>query len=85
MLKINTIAYNGKEYLVADIPDVITGSEPRLLIGSHSLDIALYDDEKGYLDRTAEAIDEQIYAYLDDPYFSLGENDFLSKIKELLD
>ena len=85
MVKVNAIAYDGKEYLVADIPDVITGSESRLLIGSHSLNIALYDDEKGYLDRTAEAIDEQIYAYLDDPYFSQEENDFLSKVKELLD
>lgn len=85
MVKVNTLAYDGKEYLVADIPDVITGSESRLLIGSHSLNIALFDDEKGYLDYIAEAIDEQIYAYLDDTYFSLEDNDFLSKAKELLD
>jgi len=26
MLKVNTIVYNGKEYLVADIPDVINGN-----------------------------------------------------------
>lgn len=85
MVKVNTLAYDGKEYPVADIPDVITGSESRLLIGSHSLNIALFDDEKGYLDYIAEAIDEQIYAYLDDTYFSLEDNDFLSKAKELLD
>lgn len=85
MLKINSIAYDGKEYLVAEIPDVITGSESRLLIGSHSLNTALYNDEKGYQDHTAEAIDELIYAYLDDQYFSLGNNRFLSKVKELLD
>lgn len=85
MVKVNTLAYDGKEYLVADIPDVITGSESRLLIGSHSLTIALFDDEKGYLDYIAEAIDEQIYAYLDDTYFSLKDNNFLSKVKELLD
>ena len=85
MIKVNTIVYDGKEYLVADIPDVITGSESRLLIGSHSLNIALYDDEKGYNDSTAKAIDEQIYAYLDDKYFSLEENEFLSRVKELLD
>ena len=70
---------------MADIPDVITGSESRLLIGSHSLNVALYDDEKGYQDITAETIDEQIYAYLDDQYFSLGDNAFLSKVKDLLD
>lgn len=85
MIKVNTIVYEGKDYLVADIPDVITGGESRLLIGSHSLNIALYDDEKGYQDSTAEEIDEQIYAYLDDQYFSLDDNDFLSKVKELLD
>jgi len=85
MIKVNTIVYGGKEYQVADIPDVITGSESRLLIGSHSLNIALYDDEKGYQDSTAEGIDEQIYAYMDDQFFSLDENDFLSKVKELLD
>lgn len=85
MVKINAIAYDGKEYLVADIPDVITGSASRLLIGSHSLNIALYDDEKGYKDNIAERIDEQIYAYLDDKLFSLDSNDFLSKVKELLD
>ena len=85
MIKVNTIAYDGKEYLVADIPDVITGSESRLLIGSHSLNVALYDDEKGYQDITAETIEEQIYAYLDDQYFSLGDNAFLSKVKDLLD
>lgn len=85
MIKVNTIVYEGKDYLVADIPDVIAGGESRLLIGSHSLNIALYDDEKGYQDSTAEEIDEQIYAYLDDQYFSLDDNDFLSKVKELLD
>ena len=85
MLKVNTIIYDGKEYLVADIPDVINGSESRLLIGSHSLNIAIYDDERGYQDKTAEKIDEQIYAYLDDQYFSLDDNDFLSNVKDLLD
>lgn len=85
MVKVNTFAYEGKEYLVAEIPDVITGSESILLIGPHSLNIALYDDEKGYQDCTAKAIDEQIYAYLDEQYFSLEDNVFLSIAKELLD
>lgn len=85
MLKVKTFVYKGKEYLVADVPDVISGSESRLLIGSQTLNNALYDDEKGYQDAAAERIDEQIYAYLDDLYFSLEDNDFLSKVKELLD
>lgn len=85
MVKVNTIIYDGKEYLVADIPDVISNSDYRLLIGSHTLNIALYDDKKGYQNRIANEIDEQIYAYLDDQFFSLDENDFLYKVKELLD
>ena len=85
MVKVNTIAYEGKEYLVADIPDVITGSKSRLLIGSHSLKNALYNDENGYQDNIAQDIDEQIYAYLDDQHFSLEEDDFLSKVYEFLD
>ena len=85
MVKVYTIAYDGREYLIADIPDVITDCESRLLIGSHSLNIALYDDKNGYQDKTAEKIDEQIYAYLDDQYFSLDDNDFLSNVKDLLD
>jgi len=85
MVKVDTIAYDGKEFLIADIPDVISGSESRLLVGSHTLNIALYDDEKGYPNKTAERIDELIYAYLDDKYFLLEGNAFLSKVKELLD
>lgn len=85
MIKVNTIVYDGKGYLVADIPDVITSSESRLLIGTHSLNAALYDDKKGYQDSTAERIDERIYAYLDDQYFSLEDDVFLTKVKDFLD
>lgn len=85
MVKINTISYGCKEYFVADIPDVISGSNSRLLIGSQALNVVLYDEEKGYHDSIAEAIDERIYAYLDDKYFSLEDSIFLSKVKELLD
>lgn len=85
MVKVYTIVYGGKEYQVADIPDVIIGSGARLLIGSHSLNSALYNDENGYQDSKAEVIDEQIYAYLDDKFFSLEDNDFLSIVKKMLD
>ena len=85
MVKVNTLKYDGNSYFIAEVPDVITGSELRLLIGSHSLNIALYDEEKGYHDRTAESIDEQIYAYLEDDCFLLEDDDFLSKVQMLLD
>lgn len=85
MVKVITIVYNGKEYVVADIQDVISCSNSRLLIGSLTLNQVLYDEEKGYCDSIAEAIDEQIYAYLDEKYFLLEDSCFLSKVKELLD
>lgn len=85
IVQVYTLTYNGREYLVADIPDVFTNSQCRRLIGSNSLNAVLYDDEHGYHDSTAEEIDEQIYAYLDDHYFSLRERDFLAIVKKLLD
>ena len=39
----------------------------------------------GFQDGTAKEIDEQIYAYIDDEYFSLEDIEFLSKVKEFLD
>ncbi len=87
MNKIEKISfgYEGKEYSVANIPDVITGTNRNILIGPHSLNIVLYDDDKGYADDNAMRIDEQIYAYLEDEYFSLSYVDFLERVKELLD
>lgn len=85
MVQVNTLKYNDKEYQIVDIPDVFSKSKRRLLIGSQSLNIALYDDEKGYHDKTAEEIDEKIYAYLDDHFFLREESEFLDKVQELLD
>lgn len=80
-----SIPYKGKYYLAAFIPDIFTGENQRLLIGSHSLDVALYDDNKGYFDDEARKIDEQIYAFVDDEYFSLSSEKFIDSAKVLLD
>ena len=80
------IEYNGKTYPVAEIPDVFTHEKGRyLLIGSHSLNLALYNDEYGYPDETARVIDEKIYSFIDDEYFDLSEEEFIAKAKERLD
>ena len=79
-----SIPYKGKYYLAAFIPDIFTGENQRLLIGSHSLDVALYDDDIGYIDNEAREIDEQIYAFVDDELFSLSSEKFIDNVKLLL-
>lgn len=78
--------YNGKDYVVAIIPDVITNKENGLLkIGPQSLNTTLYDDGLGYDSYRARSIDEQIYAYVDDSLFKHSYDDFIVEIKELID
>ncbi len=79
------ISYRGNDFSTAIIPDVFNCDNQKILIGSHSLNAALYDDEKGYADEEARAIDEQLYAYIDDEYFSLGLEKFIENVKILLD
>lgn len=79
------ISYKGKAYLAAFIPDIFTSDNHKLLIGSHSLNVALYDDEKGYVDEEAREIDEQIYAFIDDEFYSLSLEEFIEKVKMFLD
>lgn len=80
-----SISYNGKDYTAAVIPDVFTSGNQSLLIGSHSLGVALYDDDRGYVGDTAREIDEQIYAFVDDELFALRSEEFIVRIKALLD
>ena len=79
------ISYKDKEFLAAFIPDVFTGDNRKLLVGSHSLNVALYNDNKGYVDEEARDIDEQIYAFVDDEFFPLSLERFIEKVKTLLD
>lgn len=87
MASLNTISisYRGKEYSAAIIPNVFTSDNQMILIGSHSLNVALYDDDKGYVDEEAREIDEQIYAFIDDDFFSLSLEKFIENVKALLD
>ena len=79
-----SISFKGKECLAAYIPDVLNGDNRELLIGSHSLNVALYDDDKGYVDKEAKEIDEQIYAFIDDEFFFLSLEKFIEKVKVFL-
>lgn len=80
-----SISYKGKAFPVAFIPNVFTSDNQILLIGSHSLNVALYDNDKGYVDEEAKEIDEQIYAFVDDELFSLSLEKFIDVVKVSLD
>lgn len=80
-----SISYRGKEYSAAFIPNVFTCDNQMILIGSHSLNVALYDDDKGYVDEEARELDEHIYAFIDDEFFSLSLEKFIVKVKKYLD
>ena len=80
-----SITYRGKEYSAAYIPNIVNSDNQIFLIGSHSLNIALYDDDKGYVDEEAREIDEQVYAYIDDSFFSLSLEKFIEKARNMLD
>jgi len=85
-LDILKIEYNNSYYHAVEIPDIFTGDSSRpLLIGANSLNTALYNDAKGYADAKGQYIDEQVYAFVDDEFFSLSYPAFLSKVRECLD
>ena len=87
MAKLNTISisYGGKDFFAALVPNVFSDGDQSILIGPHSLNKTIYDDNNGYIDDTARRIDEQIYAYIDDDYFSMSMEVFLEKVKFYLD
>ena len=87
MASLNTISlsYKGKDYPVVIIPGFFTSVNQRLLVGSHSLEVGLYDDDNGYVDEEAKEIDEQIYVFVDDNLFVLSSDKFIDIVKALLD
>lgn len=87
MTKLNTISIScgGKDFFAALVPNIFLDGNQSILIGPNSLNKAIYDENNGYVDETARRIDEQIYAYIDDDYFSLSLEGFLEKVKFYLD
>ena len=58
MAKLDTVSvsYQGKDYMIARIPDVFTNTRNNIFIGPHSLSHALYDNHIGYADEDARSI-----------------------------
>ena len=85
-LDVTFVDYQGKSYPVTSIPDVFTHQENcNLLIGSHSLNLAVFDNITGYPDELARIIDERIYAYIDDSFFECSAETFLDNVIKHLD
>lgn len=84
-MNLESINYKGVNYIVVTIPNVFYDSDEPLILGSESLNKALYDNNNGYQDKEAIWIDESIYAYMDDKYFNLNEASFIEKAKSFLD
>ncbi len=84
-MELDSIKYKGICYPIATIPNDFSGRKGYVTIGSEFLNKALFDEKKGYPDEEAIRIDEGIYAYMDDEYFTLSEKSFIEKAKRLLD
>ena len=84
-LDVLQISYRNRRYNTAIIPNVFTDNNETIVIGCHSLNSALYDEEKGYADIEAQYIDEYIYAFLDDDCFKLSCEEFIKIAKRNLD
>lgn len=72
-------------YNAAFIPDIFNKGTADILIGSYSLNKSIYDENKGYRDNEAKRIDEEIYAFINDEFFSLSQECFIEKVKQYLD
>ncbi len=83
-MEYDIIEYKGKKYPIAIIPNVFS-NEGNVVIGTSSLNSVLFDEEKGYPDKEAEYLDEQIYAFMDEDYFNLSLDDFISVTKRYID
>ena len=74
----DTFKYKGRNYPIAIIPDEEIKMERKNCF-------ALYNEEEGYPDKEAEYLDEQIYAFMDEDYFNLSLDDFISVTKRYID
>ena len=76
--------YKGVDYPVRETHHKGYGGD--VLIGSHSLQDAIWKEDEGYVDEKARYIDEQIYAYADDEVLlNLTDEEFENYINENID
>ncbi|MDD3772400.1 MAG: hypothetical protein RBT46_08180 [Weeksellaceae bacterium] len=72
------IQYNNQAFLSKMVYSEIYGE---VLLASEKLNASLLDDKGAYINKEAEIIDEQIFYFVPDNYFSLNEKVLIKKIE----
>ena len=79
---LNTITYKGVEYPTREIDVNVDGERHHYTVSTTELNSAIYNDETGYPDAEAQAIDESIFYYLDEEEWKMSDkelSEYLSK------
>lgn len=83
MSKLETfeIDYKGNKYLATEVENVFEpGSEDTIILASSRLNDALVDKNGKFVDHEAEFVDERIFAFVGDEYFSFSKEEFMQRI-----
>ena len=83
MSKLETfeIEYKGNKYLATEVENVFEpGSDDTIILASSRLNDALVDKNGKFVDHEAEFVDERIFAFVDDKYFSFSREEFMQRI-----
>ena len=83
MSKLETfeIEYKGNKYLATEVENVFEpGSEDTIILASSRLNDALVDKNGKFVDHEAEFVDERIFAFVGDEYFSFSKEEFMQRI-----
>ncbi len=86
MSKLETfeMEYKGRKYLATEVENIFDpdSCEENVIFASTRLSDELIDEHGDYRDDSAESVDNDIYAYVDDEYFSLSKEEFIKYISE---
>ncbi|MBR4803049.1 MAG: hypothetical protein IK032_00240 [Bacteroidales bacterium] len=88
MSKLETfeIEYKGNKYLATEVENIFDPeSNDTIILASSRLNDVLVDKNGKFVDHEAEFVDEQIYAFVDDKYFSFTKEEFIERIIEDFD
>ncbi len=75
------IEYKGQKYLATEVENVFEpDSDDTIILASSRLNDALVDKNGKFVDHEAEFVDERIFAFVDDNYFSFSKEEFIQRI-----
>ena len=88
MSKLETfeIEYKGNKYLATEVENVFDPeSNDTIILASSRLNDVLVDQNGKFVDHEAEFVDERIFAFVGDEYFSFTKEEFMERIIEDFD